>query len=155
MEHKEKQILGRKKLQTAVITGVAASFFWGWIAYAAYYFNLSDIGPSVIAKPFVSSELLNRPSGHIAGILIASVISILFSLFYVIFFLRFKTFWAGIIYGILLWWLFFYMIGPGLGMTKPITKLDANTISTGIALFMLYGLFVGYSLSAEFNGEEN
>jgi len=49
----------------------------------------------------------------------------------------------------------YLLIGPFTGMVPSVTKMDANTFFTDVCLFILWGLFIGYSISMEFTDERN
>lgn len=144
----------RKKVKEAIIVGLFGAIIWNLLGYVAYLFRFTSIGPVIYAKPFLSAEWEKQPLGHLAGIGVFSIFSILFALFYVFFFSKYSQPWIGIAFGVVLWSLFFLLIGPMFALIKPVAQFDVNTIVTQLSLYILYGLFVGYSLSVEFSGQE-
>lgn len=58
--------------------------------------------------------------------------------------------WMGIIYGGLLWLVTFFLIQPLFPYTKQIMELSLDTIISTICLFVLYGTFIGYSISYDY-----
>ena len=76
-----------------------------------------------------------------------TMVSMLFALIYALL-LRKQLHWKyGAFYGVLLW-LIFYVIAPYV-LHKKITLLhyESNVSITMFCLFLLYGVFVGYSIS--------
>ncbi|MNR52325.1 hypothetical protein D3C85_1721510 [compost metagenome] len=61
--------------------------------------------------------------------------------------------WIGIAYGVAWWALLYLLIGPWTGMMNWIYGLDRNTIITDLCLFILWGLFIGYSIALEYTEE--
>ncbi|MEH7476165.1 YqhR family membrane protein, partial [Bacillus altitudinis] len=64
---------------------------------------------------------------------------------------RIKGFWMGLIYGAILWLLVFYVFNPIFPDVKQVQDLQQSTIVTTFCLYILYGMFVGYSISFEYN----
>jgi len=144
-----------KKIKSALVVGVVGGIFWPLIAYAFYFMNFTTIGPSVFAKPFFTSTMVNKPVAHLTGIVVIALISIGVSLLYVFILSKYYTPWLGLGLGLVLFIAFFYGINPLFDLTdKSIHKLGMNTFTTSLCLFLLYGLFTGFSLSAEFSSKE-
>ncbi len=89
------------------------------------------------------------------------LLSILISFLYKAFLAKFEGIIPGIIYGLFWWALLFF----GMGLMAPVIKsafnLPKETIVTTICIFILYGVFIAYSVSyavnsnkAEQEGEE-
>ena len=57
----------------------------------------------------------------------------------------------GVFYGITLWMIIFFLIQPLFPNTKQILELNVDTIISTICLFILYGTFVGYSISYDYH----
>lgn len=151
---KSNQNINQKKLRMGVSIGLASGIIWGTISLAAYYLQFTDIGPSIYAKPLLNSDYVLKWQGHLIGLLFYIIFSILISLAYAFLLSRFNSPWIGIFYGVALWGLVFILLNPLLDLTKKITELGANTNSVMLCLYILAGLFIGYSLSIEFNNED-
>ena len=59
--------------------------------------------------------------------------------------------WAGIVYGAVLWAVVFYLFNPMFPDVQTVAELKRETIVTTLCIYLLYGLFVGYSISFEYN----
>ena len=57
--------------------------------------------------------------------------------------------WGGILYGVVLWLIVFYGVNPLLPNLESVSHLERNTIITTLCLYILYGVFIGYSISFE------
>lgn len=61
----------------------------------------------------------------------------------------------GISYGLLWWALLYLVIGPLTEMVPVITRLDLNSVITDLSIFVLWGLFIGYSCGFEYTDEQD
>jgi uncharacterized membrane protein YagU involved in acid resistance len=57
--------------------------------------------------------------------------------------------WVGIAYGIALFLLVFLVLNPIFPGIKPFWDLSKNTLVTSLCFYILFGVFVGYSISFE------
>lgn len=133
--------------------GFFAGLIWGAVKIVFYYLGFTKVIPGFLAEPFYTHKFLNSWNGHLVGWFYFIVFSLLASVLYMIFFSKVKGPWLGIGYG-LFWWSFLYLFfGPLNGMMKRIDKLDWNSIISDICLFLLWGIFIGYTVSMEFTDE--
>lgn len=148
------QSINQKKLRMGLSIGLASGIIWGAISLAAYYLQFTDIGPSIYAKPLLNPDYVLKWQGHLIGLLFYIFFSIIVSLIYAFLLSRFNSPWVGIFYGAALWGFVFIVLNPLFNLTKKITELGINTISVMLCIYILAGLFIGYSLSVEFNNED-
>ncbi|TCS84016.1 YqhR family membrane protein [Tepidibacillus fermentans] len=144
----------QKKRKLAIQIGLAAGVIWGFLSLAAYYLQFTDVGPSIYAKPILNPDYVMTWQGHFIGLGFFIVFMILASLLYAQFFAKYASPWVGIGYGLFLWGLLFFVLNPFFHLTKQVQKLGLNTNSVMLSLYILIGLFIGYSISAEFNNQE-
>jgi hypothetical protein len=145
-----------QKIKTALSVGVAGGLFWSIVESIAHYINFTTIGPSILIAPFVTSTFSHKPIAHLIGILAATILAVLFSLVYVFTLSRFYHPLIGVACGLVLFAIFYYVLVPVLSLTnKPIHQMGANNFTTQLCLFVLFGLFVGFSLSTEYSSNEN
>lgn len=133
-----------------VVIGFVGGLFWSLIGYAAYYFHFIKFGPSLVLTPWAFGDWKNGQIGQIVGILVIGLLSILVAFIYKIILQRFYNIWAPMLFGLALWAIVFYLLNPIFPHLKSVSKLDVNTIITSICLYILYGLFIGYSISYEY-----
>ncbi len=135
--------------------GFFAGFIWGGVKLCFYYLGFTKVIPAFLAEPFYTHDFLDSLTGHMMGWLYFVAFSMLASIFYFLFLRKVKGPWLGIAYGIL-WWSFLYLFfGPLNGMMKSIDKLDWNSIVTDACLFILWGLFIGFTIAVEFTDEQS
>lgn len=129
--------------------------FWGGlimstIGYAAYLLNFTDFGPALIFTP-LGVSWQDDALGQVAGIVAIALLSILVALVYKMFFATWYTMWVGAIYGVVIWLCVFFLLNPLFPELGPVTEFDQNTFVTTICLYILYGVFTGYSICFEYN----
>ncbi len=156
MTEETKNDVNQRKLRSAFLIGAVGGTFWAFVGYAAYFMNFTKLGPSLFVKPFIPQESLDQPFAHFMGIGVAIVLSILVSLAYVFTLSKFYSPLIGVALGGGAFLFFFYAVSPLLGLTRqPIHLIGMNTFATELCLFILWGLFIGFSLSAEFSSNNN
>lgn len=150
----------QKKKQTgksfgrAAVVGLFGGAFWGSIGLICKLLNFSIVGPELLFAPFPLPAWKNKIGGEFLAIAGLVVLSLILALCYQFILSRFKSFWIGICFGLLLWGIVFFALRPFLPGLPFLTHLGWNTLSTTTCLFLLYGLFIGYSISFEVE-EEN
>jgi len=155
MEEKE-QLEQNKQEQPVTFTSKAASigFFggliWGIIGFLAYYLNFSKVGPALILQPWALGEWKNKLLGQMIGIVAIAVVSIGVALLYKMTLVKLKNLIVPILFGAAMWGIVFYVLQPIFPDLEPLTEIGWNTITTTFCLFILYGLFIGYSISFDY-----
>ncbi|MDM5302442.1 YqhR family membrane protein [Bacillus subtilis] len=132
-------------------TGFFGGVLWSFIAYIAYLFHFSEVSPNMILQPFVLGEWKKHGLGTVISIILIGILSIGAAFLYFLLLKRLKTMWPGILYGFLLWMLVFFVFNPIFPDVRAVIELKADTVITTICIYLLYGLFVGYSISFEYN----
>jgi len=143
------------KWSFALYIGFFAGLLWGGLKCIEYYFHFTSLTPGFLLEPFFLHEFLISPAGFWVGWGAFTLFSIIASLLYALLMAKTKGPWFGIGYGVVWWGVIFLLIGPITGMTKWIAYMDLNTIVTDLCLFVLWGLFIGYSISFEFTDERS
>jgi uncharacterized membrane protein YagU involved in acid resistance len=136
------------------VTGFFAGVIWGGIDVIMYYLKFTKIIPAIEWRLFYTEEFLNNWVGHILGLVGNIMISIGAAALYAIALLRFRGPWVGIAYGALWGLLGYGLVGPFLHITPPLWRIDINSLATELSIFILWGLFIGYSLVVELTNEQ-
>ena len=138
-------------LFNSLVTGFIGGLFWSAIWSIAYYFNFTEVTPRFyLLNVWIESPWTDSWIGVIAAIFIAGVLSVPAALFYYLAAKRIYSMWAGVLYGIVLWVLLFILLHPLFPETPTVMEMKADTIFTTVGLFMLYGTFIGYSISYDY-----
>ncbi|WP_243290214.1 YqhR family membrane protein [Bacillus sp. FJAT-47783] len=138
-------------LAKVILTGFIGGTLWSAIGYFAYFFHFTTISPNLALTPLAVGDWKYETIGNVMGIFVNGFIAIFVALLYFAFLKNIKSMWAGILYGIVLWAIVFYLLSPIFPHLDPVVELDTNTNITNICLFVLFGVFVGYSISFEQN----
>ncbi|MEH7124485.1 YqhR family membrane protein [Bacillus sp. JJ1532] len=136
-------------LTMVILTGLIGGILWSGIGYFVHFINLTEIHPKVILDPWTIGDWKDSWLGTVISLLIIGVISIVAALIYYALLRRMPSIWVGVFYGIVLFLLVFFVLNPIFPGISPFHELKRNTIITSICLYVLYGVFVGYSISYE------
>lgn len=139
-------------LSRSLLTGFIGGLLWSGLGVAAYYFNFSMVAPrTYVLRSWLTAEWTDTWLGNIISILIVGAISVLVAFLYYGLFKKVNSMWMGVAFGIILWAILFFVLHPIFPNVAPITNIDQNTVVTTLSLFILYGTFVGYSISYDYN----
>lgn len=133
--------------------GFFAGLIWGSIRWICYQIKFTTELPSFVADPFFQSAFLKSWWGILVGLASYIILSIIAAVLYKVIVGRLRGPWPGIGYGLVWWILIFVIAGPLLGITENITKAGWNTFWTELCIFLLWGVFIGYSIVFEFTDE--
>lgn len=153
-KNNNKKNLG-KSIGRASVIGVFGGLIWSSAALVCQLLNFSKIGPSLLFAPLPLGSWKNHLYGQFLAIACIGLISIAFALLYQLTLSRFKTIWVGIVFGIFLWAIVFFAAQPLLPGLPPLKKIGWNTLTTTLCLYVLYGLFIGYSIAFEIEENSN
>jgi uncharacterized membrane protein len=138
-------------LHKAIVVGFVGGIFWSIIGSLAYYFNFSEVShASYTLRSFWQASWTDGLLGELISIVIISLISIIISLGYYFILRNQSGMWPGVLYGLLLWFIVMYFLNPLFLKVPTLTEMDSTTVITTICLFILYGTFIGYSISYEY-----
>ena len=134
-----------------VTIGLFGGIFWSLLAYLSYIFNFTVISPNLVLEPWAVGDWKDGVRGQFIGVAIIGVLSIGVALVYYAVLRKFQSIWIGLLYGAVLWGLVFLVLNPIFPDLKTVNHLDRNTIITTVCFYILYGVFIGYSISFETN----
>ncbi|QWC21637.1 hypothetical protein KJK41_15075 [Bacillus haikouensis] len=134
-----------------MLTGFIGGLIWSSIAYLCYYFSFTKLEPNIIFEPWAVGDWRERWIGIILSILAYGIISIGVALVYYGALRKFKSMWVGAGYGIVLFFTVFLLLRPLFPSIKSFAAIDYHTLITSLCIYILYGVFIGYSISYEEN----
>ncbi|WP_135549836.1 YqhR family membrane protein [Paenibacillus cymbidii] len=142
-----------KKWRYALSLGFFAGLIWGGLKCAEFGLKFTEIVPGFWLEPFYRHSYLTSGWGIGLGLVAFIVFSIAASLLYALLFGKVVGPWMGLSYG-LIWWLVIYgLLAPLLNLPTPFWTMNINWLITDLSLFLLWGVFIGYSIAMEFNDE--
>jgi hypothetical protein len=162
--HTKKEVIGMssksregKQRSYVYTTGFFGGLFASVVAYSMHLLNFIPFGPAVLLQYLPTYEFtpwMRGPLGHLIGITIISILSMLVAFLYYVLFRKMDTAWIGVWYGLALWVVVFLGLNQLIPGVKSVGELGWNTNITLVCIFIFYGLFVGYSISYEHKQSE-
>ncbi|MCL6570819.1 MAG: hypothetical protein K6T88_03940 [Bacillus sp. (in: Bacteria)] len=135
-------------------TGLFGGIFWATIGLVASYINFTEIRPNVILEPWTLGNWKYEWIGTVISIILIGLLSVGVAFIYYAVLKKFTGFWFGLGYGLVLFLLVFFVLNPLFPGIKPFFDLSRDTIITSICLYMVYGIFIGYSINYEFQNNK-
>ncbi|MCO7176584.1 YqhR family membrane protein [Sporolactobacillus kofuensis] len=142
-----------KSLGRVSIIGFFGGLIWSIAGLICHLLNFSKVGPHLVFAPFSFWTWRNTIYGQLLAIVTISILSIPIAWLYRVALARLRSIWIAIGFGLMLWAIVFILLQPLLAGLPKFTELGWNTATTTLCLYALYGLFIGYSISFDF--EEN
>jgi hypothetical protein len=139
-------------------TGLFGGLFWGLIGCLASYLSFTEIRPNVILEPWTLGNWKYEWLGTLISIILIGICSVVAAFIYYAVLRKFTGFWFGMGYGILLFLVVFFVLNPLFPGMKPIFDLNRDTLITSVCIYIVYGIFIGYSINYEYqntNEQEN
>ncbi|MCK1991470.1 YqhR family membrane protein [Peribacillus muralis] len=124
--------------------GGAAASLAGMIAH---YVNFMDFSPRFILTSWSNMKWIDHWLGVLMTVILFGILSVVIALLYYALFKRVKSMFSGIIFGVVCWALLIFVLKPMFSDLPAFSKMSTNTIITSVCIFILYGLFLGYSIS--------
>jgi hypothetical protein len=154
MENKQQLDQNKKEKPQSYFTKIAVigfvgGFIWSLVSYFAFIFHFTEVGPNVFLLLFQLGGWQESVVGQLVSVVVLSFLSILVAIFYQAFFKRFQGVLPGIVYGVTIWAIIFFLVPLVAPIIRPIYELQVATITTSVCVFILYGVFIAYSVSFE------
>jgi|SRR5690625_1958090 len=148
----EKKDGNRLLLYRSLLTGFVGGILSGTLGVFMYYFNFSELTPrTYVLRVWLKKDWTSGWIGDLLSIFIIGLLSIFVALTYYIFLKRTYSLWLSGIYGLVLWLLIFIVIHPLYKDVQKAFDLSQDTIISTICLFIIYGIFIGYSISYDYH----
>ncbi|GAB2693061.1 YqhR family membrane protein [Paenibacillus thermoaerophilus] len=138
----------------AVGIGFFAGLLFGFLKIAEVYFRFTSVPITFLIRPYFTQEFLRSGWGLWFGWGAFTLMSIACSLLYALLLRRTGGPWAGFAFGLAVWGAVYCFLGPWFGWLNPAAEYDFNTLITDACLFLIWGAFIGYSISFEFTSDK-
>lgn len=129
--------------------GIWGGVIWSLVGHAVHYFHFMQVSPRFILTSWINSSWVNGWLGVVISTLLWGILSILPSFIYYGVLRKILSLYVALLFGAVLWLMLVFVFRPIFTNLPSFSKMDANTIITSLCLFVLYGLFVGYSIFYE------
>jgi len=142
--------LKRSFFNKSIISGFAGALIWGGVGSLSYFFSFTEVShASFLIRSFISDAWAQGVIGELVSLPILSIIGIIPAFIYYLFFKKAKGMLPSILFGVALWAIVFLLLQPLFQQVPAVTNMKVETIVTTLAHFILYGVFVGYTISYE------
>ena len=141
-------------MMVILTTGFFGGIFWSLLGFLSHYFHFTELRPTLVLEPWTVGEWKNGWIGVLLSLLIMGLLGIVAGFLYYYTLRRNQSVWGAALYGVLLFLIVFYLLNPLFPGLNPIHDLKRDTIITTLCLYILFGVFIGYSISYEYQEQE-
>lgn len=139
-------------LGRSILTGFIGGIIGSLLGLFMYYFNFIEVSAkSYVIRSWTTAPWTDTWLGNVVTILFIGLLSIGVALLYYGVFKKIYSLWMGVAYGILLWVIVFFVLQPIFSNVPTVAELELNSIVSSICLYILYGTFIGYSISFDYH----
>ncbi len=136
----------------SIVIGFASGVFWSGLGAVAYYFHFTEVSAaSFIFRSFWQTDWTGTWLAEVLAILIIGILSMGSALIYYFTLKNKNGIWPGVFYGLALWAVVYFVLTPIFPAIPTFLELSSDTWVTTGCLFILYGVFIGYSISYEYH----
>jgi hypothetical protein len=126
----------------------------GWsVRWTAAAMNFTRVPAAFLADPWVRRSALTSPQGQFAGFALFILMSIAAAFLYFALLKPFRGPVPGLVFGFVWWAALYWGIGPMIGAVPALNQIGANSWITDLCIFLVWGLFIGYSIAYEYHDE--
>lgn len=141
----------RHILWRSLLTGFIGGVFWCSVTLIASYFKIIDISPKMYLQLILSNKKwLTKWYGTVFTIIIFGVFSIVIAYVYHVLFKKIERLIVGVLFGMGISVVVLFIL-PHLFNDAPyLLTMSKRSMTASICLFILYGTFIGYSISFDY-----
>lgn len=137
----------------ACYVGLYGGLIWGALRWLFYVLKFSKVLPGFLIEPWFRKSFMHSWQGHLTGLGAFVLLSVAAALLYAALLWKAKGPWPGIAFGAAWYVLLMLGIAPAWGMIPRWKELWPDSASSELCLFLLWGVFIGYSIALEFTDE--
>jgi len=133
--------------------GFFAGLIWGLLRWLATGLHFTSVAQAFLLDPFVPRAWLGGFYWQAGGLAAFIAMSMLAAVVYVALLGKLSGPWPGIGFGAIWWVLAYAWAGPYIGAVPPLNRIGWDSLVTDFCLFLMWGLFIGYSIAFELHDE--
>ncbi|WP_077308726.1 YqhR family membrane protein [Terribacillus halophilus] len=134
-----------------IITGFIGGVLWATVAWLAYFFHFTDLSVAdFILRSWVWMPWADSWAGELVSILLVGILSVLVAFLYYVFLKKSQGIIPSLLFGVALWVLVQIILAPIIYGVDSAFQADRNANITTMCLYLLYAVFIGYSISYEY-----
>lgn len=149
-----------KPIPFGLQVGFFAGAIWGAVRWISYYLGFTDVVPGFLVEPFFTHDYLAGTEGFLVGYAAFIGMSIVAAFLYLVLGhllwgdrSKLRGPWPGVVFGVGWYVLLYLLVGPMVGMLPPLGVNDWDSIWFDGCLFLVWGLFIGYTITFEYTDE--
>ncbi|MEI3606791.1 YqhR family membrane protein [Pseudogracilibacillus sp. SE30717A] len=148
---KEMSKVKHKLLKKTVLNGIFGGVFIGVFFFVMHYFNMTEVKPKLFLNLiFSDSKWIERWYAYLILLVIFSIMSTILALVYYYLLRQRKSWVVGAVYGGIIWGVLYYISPILINNYNPFLNLNSESHISMLCLFVLYGVFTGYSISFDY-----
>ncbi|WP_337193921.1 YqhR family membrane protein [Pontibacillus yanchengensis] len=167
MEQEQKQVQNEEleqnktekpvsSLSKALITGFVGGLLWSFVGVVTYFFNFSSVSAaSFIIRSWIQTDWTGSWIGEFLGMVAIGLLSLGVAVIYYGLLRKTHGLFPPILFGVALWFIVMYLFNPIFATVPTVYEMDSNTIVTTLCIYILYGTFIGYSISYDYEQFEH
>ncbi|WP_182480470.1 YqhR family membrane protein [Peribacillus asahii] len=132
------------------IIGLVGGILASLLGMVVHFFHFMEFSPNFILTSWSNRHWVKAWQGSLVTVLLFGIISIIIAFIYYALFKKMKNMIAYILFGILWWVILFFVFRPIFNDLPSVAKMSSDSIVTSMCIFALYGVFIGYSISFEY-----
>ena len=133
-------------LTIGFVGGVLASFF----GMTAHYLNFIDFSPKFILTSWSNQSWIKAWQGFLITMILFGILSIVVAFLYYWLLKKINNMVAYMLFGVVWWLILLIAINPMFKDLPTLAKMSSDSIITSMCIFVLYGVFIGYSISYDY-----
>ncbi|PKR78971.1 hypothetical protein CEY16_04240 [Halalkalibacillus sediminis] len=154
MSNKNGQEKKSSILKKSLFAGVIAGLLFGSLSTLGYYLSFSEVShASFIVRSYFTEPWTQDFIAELVSLGVVAIISLLPAVIYYFTMRNLHGIFPGVFMGALLWVLFFVLLPPFFSAVPSIQNMNSDTIATTFCQFILYGTFIGFTITYESHGE--
>lgn len=138
-------------IANVAIIGFFAGIMASFTGIVVSYFNLLEFSSTFILTSWTNVKWASGWQGMILTVFLFGIISIVISYLYYFTLKKFNRMSVFILYGLIWWAILLFLMNPMFKELPAFSKLSTQSIITSLCMFILYGVFVGYSISYDYD----
>ncbi len=148
---KQSAKLNRLLLLRTLLIGLFGGLFSGLFLLFLHYFNMTEVRPKILLRVlFQNGNWIEKWYANIALLVLISILSIVIALIYYVLLRQRKSWITGALFGVAIWVAIYFVMPIIIKNYNPFLYLKSESHVSMFCLFLLYGVFTGYSISFDY-----
>ncbi|MDQ0158602.1 YqhR family membrane protein [Alkalibacillus salilacus] len=141
-------------IKESIYTGLFGGVIFGLLNSFTYALNFTEVShASFIFRSFFEGDWTSTWWIEIISAVILGVLAIIPAIIYYSLLRKVRGLLPGLLFGIVLWGIIFWLVNGLFDYVPTLENLTKETVVTTLCQFVLYGVFVGYTISYNQHGE--